>query len=115
MRIKRLITQAFGYLTSSNKADYGTCAEMLYAVGRYEPVLHYYKLPIIEGKHTKVMFKGSIIKAYLAHILVCKCCHKYLILYVKGRISTPTATSFPGLFPFCHWEGGKRPWHRAVT
>jgi hypothetical protein len=19
------------------------------------------------------------------------------------------ATSFPGLFPFCHWEGGKRP------
>ena len=23
-------------------------------------------------------------------------------------------TSFPGLFPFCHWEGGKRPWHRAV-
>jgi hypothetical protein len=24
------------------------------------------------------------------------------------------ATSFPGLFPFCHWEGGKRPWHRAV-
>jgi hypothetical protein len=25
------------------------------------------------------------------------------------------STSFPGLFPFCHWEGGKRPWHRAVT
>jgi hypothetical protein len=25
------------------------------------------------------------------------------------------ATSFPGLFPFCHWEGGKRPWHRAVV
>jgi hypothetical protein len=24
------------------------------------------------------------------------------------------ATSFPGLFPFCHWEGGKRPWQRAV-
>jgi hypothetical protein len=24
------------------------------------------------------------------------------------------ANSFPGLFPFCHWEGGKRPWHRAV-
>jgi hypothetical protein len=23
-------------------------------------------------------------------------------------------TSFPGLFPFCHWEVGKRPWHRAV-
>ena len=25
------------------------------------------------------------------------------------------STSFPGLFPFCHWEVGKRPWHRAVT
>ena len=21
----------------------------------------------------------------------------------------------PRAFPFCHWEGGKRPWHRAVT
>ena len=57
-------------------------AEMLYAVGRYEPVLHYYKLPIIEGKHTKAMFKGRIIKAYLAHILVCKHCHKYLFDFV---------------------------------
>ena len=27
---------------------------------------------------------------------------------------TLKSTSFPGLSPFCHWEGGKRPWHRAV-
>jgi hypothetical protein len=47
-------------------------------MGRYEPVLAYYTHPIVEGKPTELMFKGSTIKSYLAHILVCKCCHKYL-------------------------------------
>jgi hypothetical protein len=55
-------------------------AEMLYAAGRYEPVLAYYKQPIVEGKPTKVTFKGSEIKSYLAHILVCKYLFDFLAL-----------------------------------
>jgi hypothetical protein len=30
-------------------------------------------------------------------------------LYVCTLCHDNTTTSFPGLFPFCHWEGGKRP------
>jgi hypothetical protein len=40
-----------------------------------------------------------------------------LSFYHVGEIMAAAGhvpTSFPGLFPFCHWEGGKRPWHRAV-
>jgi hypothetical protein len=52
-------------------------AEMLYALGRYEPCLQYYKK---DGD--LVLHKGCDIRKYLAHILVCKICHKYLYSFL---------------------------------
>ena len=53
----------------------------------------------------------------VSRIYLCK--NKHQILSHDDRILSQIddqflPTSFPGLFPFCHWEGGKRPWHRAV-
>ncbi|CAB4009173.1 Hypothetical predicted protein [Paramuricea clavata] len=53
--------------------DFRNPAEMLYAVGRYEPVLPYF---ISKDEHEAM--KGSEVRKYLAHILVCKECYKYL-------------------------------------
>ena len=62
-------------MTMIEKHDFMNPAEMLYAVGRYEPNLAYFRTP---GEDGKVMRKGSDIKGFLAHILVCTQCHKYL-------------------------------------
>jgi hypothetical protein len=35
-----------------------------------------------------------------------------LLKYLSDRNKTFT-TLVPRAFPFCHWEGGKRPWHRV--
>jgi hypothetical protein len=55
------------------KYDFRNPAEMLYAVGRYEPTLHYNI-----NKDDQEVLCGSEVRKYFAHILVCKECHKYL-------------------------------------
>jgi hypothetical protein len=44
----------------------------------------------------------------------CLCIRLFVYDLTSKHVPNKWATSFPGLFPFCHWEGGKRPWHRAV-
>ena len=60
-----------------DRYDFMNPAEMLYALGRYEPVLPYFTQ---DGK--SVLYKGSELKKYLAHILVCKVCHKYMLSFL---------------------------------
>jgi hypothetical protein len=66
----------------------------------YPPLIYYFTARSLFKKcpppHGKILKKGPVTFGLFSCII--------LLL----------ATSFPGLFPFCHWEGGKRPWHRAV-
>ena len=65
--------------------DFQNPAEMLYALGRYEKKLRYYREgekneveEKVESVHELVLYQGCYIKKYLAHIPVCKSCYEYL-------------------------------------
>jgi hypothetical protein len=73
-----LVDETYFHVKMIVQNDFMNAAEMLYGVGRYEPTLIYYT-----QTNDQVLKKGSEIKGYLAHILVCKRCNKYLLDFLQ--------------------------------